>query len=59
MKTYIVFTDDGPRYVKAEDFAFTLDALRLTKTGDNGEQVIIAEFIKARVIGVVNCSFLK
>ena len=59
MKTYIVFTDDGARYIKAESFTFTLDSLRLKKTGDNNEQVTIAEFMKARVIGVVDCAFLK
>ncbi len=60
MKTYIVFTDDGPKYVKAESFHFSsYDMLTLTKTGDDEKQVSVAVFMTDKVTGIVDSNFIK
>ena len=60
MKTYTVYTVDGPRYIKAESFHFTADnVLTLTKTGDDGKQVWVAAFLADKVIGIVDSNFMK
>lgn len=54
MKIYTVYTTDGPKYIKAEEFSFTVDTLKLTKMGDDKEQVSVAVFLKEKVTGVVD-----
>lgn len=59
LKTFIVWVDDGVRYINAREYHVNDQDLVFTVEADDGKNTTVATFMKARVTGVADREFVN